>query len=202
MLDRCPAHGSYWVERKVFAFFKWKVNHFFKYIYTIFNQLYNLHCLLLPSPYVSQAFQFRACKNFLVLIQNMLGQHIWPLRIFQISCYLNGFTMIWINDNRMVPSPVNMAGGQKFPNLVRLFFAASFYWHGVVLMKENSFSVDEIWTIFLTAFVYSVQLLTVTSEFMVLLGRRSSYKSLPYPTGHRSSLSPGLHHCLFRITLS
>jgi hypothetical protein len=25
----------YWVEQKVFAFFKWKVNHFFKYIYNI-----------------------------------------------------------------------------------------------------------------------------------------------------------------------
>jgi hypothetical protein len=30
----------------------------------------------------------------------------------------------------MVPSPVNMAGGIKFPNSVTLFFAASFYWHG------------------------------------------------------------------------
>jgi hypothetical protein len=26
-----------------------------------------------------------------------------------------------------VPSPVNMAGGPKFPNSVPLFFAASFY---------------------------------------------------------------------------
>jgi hypothetical protein len=41
--------------------------------FTIFNQLYNFHCLLLPSPNVSQAFQFRPCKNFLLLIQNMLG---------------------------------------------------------------------------------------------------------------------------------
>jgi hypothetical protein len=38
---------------------------FFKYIYNI-NQLYNFHCLLLPSPNVSQAFQFRPYKNFLV----------------------------------------------------------------------------------------------------------------------------------------
>jgi hypothetical protein len=35
-------------------------------IFTKFNQLYNFHCLLLPSPNVSQAFQFRPCKNFLV----------------------------------------------------------------------------------------------------------------------------------------
>jgi hypothetical protein len=46
---------------------------FFLNIFTIFNQLYNFHCLLLPSPNVSQAFQFRPCKNLLVLIQNMLG---------------------------------------------------------------------------------------------------------------------------------
>jgi hypothetical protein len=26
---------KYWVEQKVFAFFKWKVNLFFKYIYNI-----------------------------------------------------------------------------------------------------------------------------------------------------------------------
>jgi hypothetical protein len=26
---------KYWVEQKVFAFLKWKVNHFFKYIYNI-----------------------------------------------------------------------------------------------------------------------------------------------------------------------
>jgi hypothetical protein len=26
---------KYWVEQKVFAFFKWKVDHFFKYIYNI-----------------------------------------------------------------------------------------------------------------------------------------------------------------------
>jgi hypothetical protein len=26
---------KYWVEQKVFAFFKWKVNNFFKYIYNI-----------------------------------------------------------------------------------------------------------------------------------------------------------------------
>jgi hypothetical protein len=119
----------YWVEQKVFAFFKWKVNLFFN-IFTIFNQLYNFHCLLLPSPNVLQAFQFRPCKNFLVLIQNMLGYHRWPIRIFQISCYLNGFAMIWINDNPMVPSLVNMAGGPKFPNLVPLFSATSFCWHG------------------------------------------------------------------------
>jgi hypothetical protein len=42
-------------------------------VFTIFNQLYNFHCLLLPSPNMSQGFQFRPCKNFLVLIQNMLG---------------------------------------------------------------------------------------------------------------------------------
>jgi hypothetical protein len=55
----------YRVEQKVFAFFKWKFNHFLNK-FTIFNQLYNFHCFLLPSPNVSQAFQFRPCKNFLV----------------------------------------------------------------------------------------------------------------------------------------
>jgi hypothetical protein len=62
----------------------------------------------------------------------------------------------------MVPSPVNMAGGPKFPNSVPLFFAASFYMGtGVILVKDNSFSVDEMWTFFFEAFVYPVQLLTV-----------------------------------------
>jgi hypothetical protein len=63
----------------------------------------------------------------------------------------------------MVPSPVNMAGGPKFPNLVPLFFAVSFYWHGDgrCLVKDNSFSVDEMWTFFFKAFVYSVRLLTI-----------------------------------------
>jgi hypothetical protein len=32
-------------------------------IFTIFNQLYNLNCLLLPSPNVSRAFQFQSCKK-------------------------------------------------------------------------------------------------------------------------------------------
>jgi hypothetical protein len=32
-------------------------------IFTIFNQLHNLHCLLLPSPNMSRAFQFRSCKK-------------------------------------------------------------------------------------------------------------------------------------------
>jgi hypothetical protein len=32
-------------------------------IFTIFNQLYNFHCLLWPSPNASQAFQFRSCKK-------------------------------------------------------------------------------------------------------------------------------------------
>jgi hypothetical protein len=35
---------KYWVEKKVFAFFKWKVNLFLN-IFTIFNQLYNFHCV-------------------------------------------------------------------------------------------------------------------------------------------------------------
>jgi hypothetical protein len=55
----------YSVERKVFAFSKWEVNHFLN-VFTIFNQLYNCYCLLLPSPNVSQAFQFRPSKKFLV----------------------------------------------------------------------------------------------------------------------------------------
>jgi hypothetical protein len=32
---------------------------------------------------------------------------------------------------------------------------------GVVLVKDNSFSVDEMWTFFFKEFVYSVKLLTV-----------------------------------------
>jgi hypothetical protein len=62
----------------------------------------------------------------------------------------------------MVPSPVNMAGGPKFPSSVPLFFAASFcdMGTGVVMVKDNSFSVD-MWTFLFKAFVYSVQLLTV-----------------------------------------
>jgi hypothetical protein len=64
----------------------------------------------------------------------------------------------------MVPSPVNMAGGPKFPNSVPLFFLLRHFTDmgtGVVLMKDNSISVEEIWTFFFKAFVYSVQLLTV-----------------------------------------
>jgi hypothetical protein len=56
----------------------------------------------------------------------------------------------------MVPSPVNTAGGPKFPNSVPLFMGT-----GVVLVKDNSFSVDEFWAFFFKAFVYSIQLLTV-----------------------------------------
>jgi hypothetical protein len=41
-------------------------------IFTIFNQLHNFHCLLLPSPNVSRAFQFRSCKkNFLVCLRHL-----------------------------------------------------------------------------------------------------------------------------------
>jgi hypothetical protein len=63
----------------------------------------------------------------------------------------------------MVPCPVNMAGGPKFPNSVPLFFAASFcdMGTGSVLVKDNFVSVDEMWTFCFKAFVYSVQLLTV-----------------------------------------
>jgi hypothetical protein len=63
----------------------------------------------------------------------------------------------------MVPIPVNMAGGAKFPNSVPLFLLRHFtdMGTGVVLVKDNSFSVDKMWTFFFKAFVYSVQLLTV-----------------------------------------
>jgi hypothetical protein len=44
---------------------------FFLNIFTIFNQLYYFLCLLLPSPNVSQAFQFRPCKNFLVCLHHL-----------------------------------------------------------------------------------------------------------------------------------
>jgi hypothetical protein len=63
----------------------------------------------------------------------------------------------------MVPSPANMVGGPKFPNSVPFFLLRHFtdLGTGVVLVKDNSFSVDEMWTFFFKAFVYSVQLLTV-----------------------------------------
>jgi hypothetical protein len=63
----------------------------------------------------------------------------------------------------MVPSPVNMAGGPKFPNSVPLFLLRHFtdMGTGVVLVKDNYVSADETWTFFFKAFVYSVQLLTV-----------------------------------------
>jgi hypothetical protein len=58
---------------------------------------------------------------------------------------------------------MNMADGPKFPNSVTLFFAASFcdMGTGVVLVKDNYYSVDEMWAFFFKAFVYSAQLLTV-----------------------------------------
>jgi hypothetical protein len=60
-----------WTES--FCVFQMKSQSFFFNIFTIFNQLYSFHCLLLRSPNVSQAFQFRPCEKFLVLIQNTLG---------------------------------------------------------------------------------------------------------------------------------
>jgi hypothetical protein len=54
----------------------------------------------------------------------------------------------------MVPSPVNMAGDPKFPNLVHLFFLLRHFSDmgtGVVLVKDNYFSVDEMWTFFFKA---------------------------------------------------
>jgi hypothetical protein len=69
----------------------------------------------------------------------------------------------------MVPSPVNMVGGPKFPNSVPLFFAADMG-TGVVLVKDNSFSVDEMWTFFFKAFVYLVQLLTVNFRIYGFVG--------------------------------
>jgi hypothetical protein len=44
---------------------------FFLNIFTIFNELKNFHCLLLPSPNVSQAFQFCPCKNSLVWLRHI-----------------------------------------------------------------------------------------------------------------------------------
>jgi hypothetical protein len=63
----------------------------------------------------------------------------------------------------MVPSPMNMAGGPKFPINFLYFLLRHFtdMGTGVVLVKDNSFSVDEMWMFFFKAFVYSVQLLTV-----------------------------------------
>jgi hypothetical protein len=59
-----------WMES--FCVFQMKSQSFFLDIFTIFNQLYNFHCLLLPSPNVSRAFQFRSCKKLLGLLMPSL----------------------------------------------------------------------------------------------------------------------------------
>jgi hypothetical protein len=64
----------------------------------------------------------------------------------------------------MVPSPVNVfLVVQNFPIQFLYFLLRHFtdMGTGVVLVKDNSFSVDEMWTFFFKAFVYLVQLLTV-----------------------------------------
>jgi hypothetical protein len=58
-----------WTES--FCIFQMKSQSFFFNIFIILNQLYNFHCLLLPSPNMSQAFQFRPCKNFLVCLRHL-----------------------------------------------------------------------------------------------------------------------------------
>jgi hypothetical protein len=68
-LARWEEHLLGWTES--FCVFQMKSQSFFSNIFTIFNQLYNFHCLLLPSPNVSQAFQFRPCKNFLVCLRHL-----------------------------------------------------------------------------------------------------------------------------------
>jgi hypothetical protein len=57
-----------WTES--FCVFQKKSQSFFN-IFTIFNQLYDFHCLLLLSHNVSQAFQFRPCKNSLVFLRRI-----------------------------------------------------------------------------------------------------------------------------------
>jgi hypothetical protein len=90
-----PSVCFYWVEWKVFAFFKWKVDHFLQNIFTvftIFNQLYNFHCLLLPSPSVSQAFQFRPCKNFLVCLRHLFEN----AKTFRLTQYILIFSQNYV----------------------------------------------------------------------------------------------------------
>jgi hypothetical protein len=72
----------------------------------------------------------------------------------------------------MVPSPVNMADDPKFPNSVPLFFLCHFTDRGtgVVLVKDNSFSADEMWTFFFKAYIYLVQLLTVNFRIYDFVG--------------------------------
>jgi hypothetical protein len=126
--------------------------------------------------------------------------------------------MIWINDNRMVPSPVNMTGDPKFPNLVPLFFAASFYWHG------DGHCPGERQLLFcwrdVDVFLQGIRLLgpivdskLMNSWFCWVVGVRK-IPSISHQTeiinflecrfffGVGFGASPGLHHCLFRITLS
>jgi hypothetical protein len=55
-------------------------------IFTIFNQLYNFHYLLLPSPNVSQAFQFQPCKNFLICLRHPFEN----AKTFRFTQYITG----------------------------------------------------------------------------------------------------------------
>jgi hypothetical protein len=41
---------------------------------------------------------------------------------------------------------------------------------GVVVVKDNSFSVDGMWTFFFKVFIYSVQLLTVNFRIYGFVG--------------------------------
>jgi hypothetical protein len=60
----------------------------------------------------------------------------------------------------MVPCQLNIEGGQNLAILFLYFLLRQFtdMGTGVVLVKDNSFSVDELWTFSFKAFVYSVQL--------------------------------------------
>jgi hypothetical protein len=91
----------YWVERKVLAFFKWKAHHFLN-IFTIFNKLYYFHCLLLPSPNVSQAFQFRPCKIFLVAYAYAIFENA---KTFRSTQYLSDSSKPVIAVLRYPPAP-------------------------------------------------------------------------------------------------
>jgi hypothetical protein len=62
-------HQLGWMES--FCIFQMKSQSFFLNMFTIFDQLYDFHCLLLPSPNVSQAFQFRPCKNSMVCLRRI-----------------------------------------------------------------------------------------------------------------------------------
>lgn len=82
-ISRKTGHSQFYILdcTESFCIFQMKIHNdiFLQNIFTIYNQLYHVRYLQLPSPNVSLAFHFRPCKNFLVFIQNMLLDRILDL---------------------------------------------------------------------------------------------------------------------------